>query len=57
MDITSLSGTIIVNVDTETGADKKMQIHSGILMTLKLSKAAKASMEISCCMRVHYSLV
>lgn len=44
MDIISHSGTIIVSIDTETGADKKMQIHSGILMTLKLSKAAKVGL-------------
>lgn len=39
MDIISHSGTII-SADTEAGADKAMQIHSGILMKLKLSKAA-----------------
>lgn len=41
MDIISHSGTIIVSVDAEAGTDKAMQIHSGILMKLKLSKAAK----------------
>lgn len=41
MDIISHSGTIIVSTDAEAGADKAMQIHSGILMKLKLSKAAK----------------
>lgn len=39
--IISHSGTIIVRIDTEAGADKAMQIHSGTLMKLKLSKAAK----------------
>lgn len=41
MDIISHSGTIIVSADTEAGADKAMQIHAGILMKIKLSKAAK----------------
>lgn len=41
MDIISHSGTIIKSVDTEAGADKAMQIHSGIVMKLKLTKAAK----------------
>lgn len=41
MDIISRGGAIIASVDTEAGADKAMQIHSGILMTLKLSRAAK----------------
>lgn len=36
MDIISHRGTIIVSADTGAGADKAMQIHSGILMTLKL---------------------
>lgn len=40
MDIISHSSTIIVSVDTEAGADKAMQIHSGLIMKLKLSKAA-----------------
>lgn len=44
MDIISRSGTIIVSVDTEAGADKEMQIHSSIVMTLKLSKGAKAGL-------------
>lgn len=44
MDIISHSGTITVSVDTEAGADKAMQIHSGILMTLKLSKAAEVGL-------------
>lgn len=39
--IISHRGTIIVRIDTEAGADKAMQIHSGTLMKLKLSKAAK----------------
>lgn len=39
MDIISHSGTII-STDTEAGADKAMQIHSGLLMKLKLCKAA-----------------
>lgn len=38
MDIISHSGTIIVSVDTETCADKAMQIHSGIPMKLKCKK-------------------
>lgn len=51
MDIISHSSTIIVSVDTEAGADKAMQIHSGLIMKLKLSKAATGVfMEISCCM-------
>lgn len=37
VDIISHSGTIIVSIDTEAAADKEMQIHSGILMKLKLS--------------------
>lgn len=41
MDIISRSRTIIVGIDTEAAADKAMQIHSGILMKLKLGKAAK----------------
>lgn len=49
MDIISHSGTIIVSVDTQAGADKAMQINSGILMQLKLSKAAK----VDCCVGVH----
>ncbi len=44
MDIISHSSAIIVSVDSETGADKNMQIHSGILMTLKLSKATKVGL-------------
>lgn len=36
MDIISHRATIIGSADTEAGADKVMQIHSGILMTLKL---------------------
>lgn len=44
VDIISLSGAIIVSVETEAGADKAMQIHSGILMTLKLSHAAKVGL-------------
>lgn len=36
MDIISHRATIIGSADTEAGADKAMQIHSGILMTLKL---------------------
>lgn len=44
MDIISHSGTIIVSIDIEAGADKAMQIHSGILMTLKLSSAAKVGL-------------
>lgn len=49
VDIISHSGTIIVSVDTQAGADKAMQIHSGILMQLKLSKAAK----VDCYVGVH----
>lgn len=33
-------GTIIVSVDTEEGADKVMQIHSRLIMKLKLCKTA-----------------
>lgn len=50
------SGSIMVGIDKEAGADKEMQIHSGILMNIKLSKAAMgggAFMEINCCMEVH----
>lgn len=36
MDIISHSGTIIVSADTEAAADKAMQIHSGILIAIKL---------------------
>lgn len=36
MDIISHSGTIIVSRDTEATADKAMQIHSGILIAIKL---------------------
>lgn len=39
--IISHSGTVLVRTDTEAGADKAMQIHSGTLMKVKLSKAAK----------------
>ena len=46
MDIISHCGTIIVSADTQSGADKAMQIHSGILMKLKLSKAAKVDCSI-----------
>lgn len=51
MDTISHSGTITVGVDTQAGADKAMQIHSGILMTLKLQRWA--SVEIRCCMGAH----
>ncbi len=47
MDITSHSGTIIVSVDTEAGADKAMQIHSGILMKPKLSRATKVGFYVN----------
>lgn len=61
MDITSHSGTIIESVDTEAGADKAMQINSGIVMKLKLSKAATggfyANLLLYSIYRVHYSLV
>lgn len=46
--------TIIVSLETEAGADKAMQIHSGTLMKLKLQR--EASVEISLCMAVHYGL-
>lgn len=36
MDIISHSGTIIVSADTEAAADEAMQIHSGILIAIKL---------------------
>lgn len=36
MDIISHSGTIIVSADTKATADKAMQIHSGILIAIKL---------------------
>lgn len=36
MDIISHSGTIIVSRDMEATADKAMQIHSGILIAIKL---------------------
>lgn len=36
MDIISHSGTIIVSADMEAAADKAMQIHSGILIAIKL---------------------
>lgn len=36
MDIISHSGTIIVSADTEAATDKAMQIHSGILIAIKL---------------------
>lgn len=36
MDIISHSGAIIVSADTEAAADKAMQIHSGILIAIKL---------------------
>lgn len=44
MDIISHSGTITARIDKEAGADKEMQIHSSIAMTLKLSKAAKVGL-------------
>lgn len=37
----SHKGSIIVRIDKEAGADKEMQIHSGILMNIKFSRAAK----------------
>lgn len=61
MDIISHSGTIIESVDAGAGADKAMQINSGIVMKLKLSKAAKGSFYANELLyslyRVHYSLV
>lgn len=33
-------GSLMAGIDKEAGADKEMQIHSGILMNIKLSKAA-----------------
>lgn len=49
MDIISHSGTIIVSVDTETCADKAMQIHSGIPMKLNCKKKCKGGL----CAGVH----
>jgi len=53
--IISHGGTIMLSIDTEEGADKGMQIHSGILMNLNLKKSVNewALMEINSCMEVH----
>lgn len=51
----SCRGSIIVRIDKKAGADKEMQIHSGILMNIKRSRAAKwgAFMKINLvCMEV-----
>lgn len=43
------SGAIKVSTDTERGSDKGMQMNSGIVMKLKLIKAAN----VDCCVGVN----
>lgn len=38
MGIISQGGTIVASIDTEAGAGKGMQIHSGILMIVELQR-------------------